>query len=214
MRPIRLPRNPHLTCFWVEPCWWQSDRLRLLAAWEEKAEKLEAERSDCLKSLPSHAKALYEESGFHGPLFREMFQFLVSLGYSDTSLWRDICSGFPSSCVLPRTGLWPIHPKAAELRAARKSSRAAFEAAPVRLRAWAQKRRADENVVALLERNRAKCTKRRRVELSPDALQDGCFVAHPEFMLQAGQSLRACNDCTVSGWIGLLHPFTGNGSRC
>ena len=38
------------------------------------------------------------------------------------------------------------------------------------------------------------------MEVDVRRLRDGHYVAHPEFMSVSGDSKRACNDCTASGW--------------
>ena len=177
-------------------------RSSLLKHWEEIASLTEDSRSQWLSELPAHSRQLYEQSGFHGPLFHEMFKFLRKLGYPDANLWRDICHGFPTGRLLSRSGLWPEHPKAAQLQRERRNRQEAFDRAPNLLRDWRSKRKADPFVKELLERNADECAKRRRVEVDIRTLKDGTFVAHPEFMVVSGESRRACDDCTVSGWNG------------
>ena len=82
----------------------QSPRFSRLSYWTARAAEAESERSSWLASLPSHARDVYLPK-FNGPLFKHMHRYLVNLGYTDTSLFDDICNGMPSGVVLPSTGL-------------------------------------------------------------------------------------------------------------
>ena len=90
-------------------------RMRRLKIWHDIFCQTADERIAWLNTLPSHAMQLYEKSGFNGPLFRIIHQYMLNLGYPDKHLFDHICKGFPSGCVLPRTGLWRAHPDFQEL---------------------------------------------------------------------------------------------------
>ena len=177
-----------------------ASRWTRLGIWRLISDRCANEVEAWLLSLPAHAQQLYGSSGFNGPLFREMHLYLVRLGYPDKSLRDDICAGFESGVVLPKTGLWPSHPKQGSLLKARKSSEDVFKNTPSNVRQWLRSRKPDANVAALLERNVAEVKRGRRIEVELDSCLDGSCAVHPEFSVTQAGKVRACNDCSVSGW--------------
>ena len=175
-------------------------RLRHLATWTRIAAECEGEREAWLQSLPRHAEAVYRDSGFHGPLFGRIHRYLVTFGYPDKTVYEDVCAGFPSGGVLPRTGLWPERADAPELRKQRASTRQAFAKAPARVSEWLGTRKRDAHAAELEARNENEVKRHRREEVSIHELEPGTYVAHPEFMATNGAARRACDDCTASGW--------------
>ena len=115
------------------------------------AEQWRNEVDAWLTSLPNHCRRLYSSTGLHGPLLQRMHTYLVSLGYPDTELFKDVSQGFPSGGVLPRTGLWPLRPDAEQIVAARTSTREVFREAPKHLRDVCDTRRPDKFAEQLLE---------------------------------------------------------------
>lgn len=175
-------------------------RLRRLEHWSRIAAECSGERESWLRGLPAHCQQLYCHSGLNGPLLRRMHQYMVSLGYPDTTLFSDLSQGFQSGGVLPDTGLWPANPVAEELVSKLLPIPEAYKQAPHFLEQWRQTRRPDKASAFLLERNDAEVAKKRREPVQIESLVPGSFVAHPEFTIVQKGKPRACDDLSVSLW--------------
>ena len=77
-----------------------------LAMWSRIADQCEGIRAEWLSSLPDHVASMFAISGFHGPLFQQIHDYMVFHGYPDVRLYQDICSGMPTGGEIPRSGLW------------------------------------------------------------------------------------------------------------
>ena len=176
-------------------------RYHRFAFWQSLAKKCEGEREGWLSTLPPHCAELYGHSQFHGPFFRRIHDYLVSLGFSDVRTFSDVSRGLPSGGVLPLTGLWPTRHNAKELFSATRPSVAdVMEAAPKLVREWQQHGRPDLFVDNLIDRNLDEVAAHRRCEVDIGKLVPGSFAAHTEFTVLQGATQRACNDCSSSGW--------------
>jgi len=172
-------------------------RLQRLAMWSAVSRTGDSEKQAWLQELPQHSRKLYGSTGFNGPLFAKMHRYMVSLGYPDKHLWRDVCKGFPTGCVLPDTGLWSRSADADQACARRGSTDQIFEKSPEMVKSWLKHRKPDSELSSLLKRNEKEVQRGSRVEVCLSSLRDGSFVAHPEFTVKGG---RACDDVSVSGW--------------
>jgi hypothetical protein len=144
---------------------------------------------------------VYGQSGLHGPLIQRIHTYLLALGYPDEDFFRDLSAGFPSGGRAAPTGLWPTR-VVQSLNPEPASVAQAFERAPALVCQWRTKRRPDRFADKLVERNLEEVRLGRREEVDIDKLKPGTYVAHPEFMVVQGDSFRACDDCSISGWNG------------
>ena len=178
----------------------QKTRAHKLAKWAALAEEAALEKDAWLRSLPSHVASVFRNTGFNGPLFQRLHQYLVSHGYPDTELFDDICRGMPIGGVLPASGLWPARDPAARSPSQVPSVKSVYQAAPDNVRRWARERRPDPRSGDLIKRSELEVSKGRRVEVPMHSFRAGSYVAHPEFLSKG----RAIDDCTESGWNGAI----------
>ena len=171
-----------------------------LAFWVQTAERLQANRSAWLDSLPESARILHSHTGLHGPLLNYMHKFLVSRGYPDLSVAAQACEGFPSTGILARSHIWPEAPDKVERIAKVSPVSSVCADLRSRLNRWEACRSKDPHTEALLKKHleAVRCGREREVSLH-DVLSRPAALIHPCFGVKQGAKLREIMDCSAGG---------------
>ena len=162
-----------------------------LAFWVQTAERLQANRSAWLDSLPESARILHSHTGLHGPLLNYMHKFLVSRGYPNLSVAAQACEGFPSTGILARSHIWPEAPDKVERIAKVSPVSSVCADLRSRLNRWEACRSKDPHTEALLKKHleAVRCGREREVSLH-DVLSRPAALIHPCFGVKQGAKLR------------------------